>query len=86
MQEVLDFINWWFTSDFGREWLSVTVGGVPSIDTNGVYTNKMVQISMENVAENGAGNVGTTYVEGSASKEDTIAKIEKDWKEIDGAQ
>lgn len=102
LQEVLDFINWWFTSDFGREWLSVTVGGVPSIDTNGVYTNKMVQISMENVAENGAGNVGTTYssdafwqsfgesfqsyVEGSASKEDTIAKIEKDWKEIDGAQ
>lgn len=101
LQDVLDFINWWFTSDYGKEWLSVTVGGVPSIDTNGVYTNTMVQLAVENVAENGAGNIGTTYssdafwqafgesfqsyVEGSASKEDTIAKIEKDWKEIDGA-
>lgn len=101
LQDVLDFINWWFTSDFGRNWLSVTVGGVPSIDTNGVYSSVMVQLSMENMEANGAGNVGTTYssdafwqsfgesfqsyVEGSASKEDTIAKIEKDWKEIDGA-
>lgn len=101
LQEVLDFINWWFTSDFGKNWLSVTVGGVPSIDTNGVYTNTMVQLAVENVAENGAGNIGTTYssdafwqafgesfqsyVEGSASKEDTIAKIEQNWKEIDGA-
>ncbi|MBO5485663.1 MAG: 4Fe-4S binding protein, partial [Eubacterium sp.] len=56
---------------------------------------------MENMEANGAGNVGTTYssdafwqsfgesfqsyVEGSASREDTIAKIEKDWQEIDGA-
>lgn len=101
LQEVLDFINWWFTSDYGRNWLSVTVGGVPSIDTNGVYSSVMVQLSMEDMAANGAGNVGTTYssdafwqsfgesfqsyVEGSASKEDTITKIEKDWKEIDGA-
>lgn len=101
LQEVLDFINWWFTSDFGRNWLSVTVGGVPSIDTDGVYSSVMVQLSMENMEANGAGNVGTTYssdafwqsfgesfqsyVEGSASREDTIAKIEKDWQEIDGA-
>ena len=51
---------------------------------------------------NGAGNIGTTYstdafwqafgesfqsyVEGSLSKEDTIAKIEKDWQEIEGSQ
>ncbi len=101
LQEVLDFINWWFTSDYGRNWLSVTVGGVPSIDTNGVYSSVMVQLSMEDMEKNGAGNVGTTYssdafwqsfgesfqsyVEGSASKEDTISKIENDWKEIDGA-
>ncbi len=101
LQATLDFINWWFTSDYGREWL-INLGSVPSIDTNGVYSSKMVEIAVKDTTENGAGNIGTSYstdafwqafgesfqsyVEGSASKEDTITKIEKDWKEIDGAQ
>lgn len=101
LQAALDFINWWFTSDYGREWL-INLGSVPSIDTNGVYSSKMVEIAAKDMEENGAGNIGTSYstdafwqafgesfqsyVEGSASKEDTITKIEKDWKEIDGAQ
>ena len=100
-QAVLDFINWWFTSDYGKEWLA-NLNSVPAIDTNGVYSSEMVKISMEDMAANGAGNIGTTYstdafwqsfgesfqsyVEGSASKEDTIAKIEQSWKEIDGAE
>ncbi len=101
LQAALDFINWWFTSDYGREWL-INLGSVPSIDTNGVYSSKMVEIAAKDMEENGAGNIGTSYstdafwqafgesfqsyVEGSASKEDTITKIEKDWQEIDGAQ
>lgn len=101
LQAVLDFINWWFTSDFGKEWLA-TLGSVPAVDTNGVYSSTMVRISMEDFEVNGAGNIGTTYstdafwqsfgesfqsyVEGSATKEDTIAKIEQSWKEIDGAE
>lgn len=101
LQAVLDFINWWFTSDYGKEWLA-NLNSVPAIDTNGVYSSEMVKISMEDMAANGAGNIGTTYstdafwqsfgesfqsyVEGSASKEDTIAKIEQSWKEIDGAE
>lgn len=101
LQAALDFINWWFTSDYGREWL-INLGSVPSIDTNGVYSSKMVEIAAKDMEENGAGNIGTSYstdafwqafgesfqsyVEGSASKEDTITKIEKDWKEIEGAQ
>lgn len=101
LQATLDFINWWFTSDYGREWM-INLGTVPSIDTNGVYSSKMVEIAAKDMEENGAGNIGTSYstdafwqafgesfqsyVEGSASKEDTITKIEKDWKEIDGAQ
>lgn len=101
LQAALDFINWWFTSDYGREWL-INLGSVPSIDTNGVYSSKMVEIAAKDMGENGAGNIGTSYstdafwqafgesfqsyVEGSASKEDTITKIEKDWKEIEGAQ
>ncbi len=101
LQDVLDFINWWFTSDYGKSWLA-NLGSVPSIDTNGVYSSKMVEIAMEDTSKNGAGNIGTTYstdafwqafgesfqsyVEGSLSKEDTIAKIEKDWQEIEGSQ
>lgn len=100
LQEALDFINWWFTSDYGREWM-INLGSVPSIDTNGVYSSTMVKLAMEDFDANGAGNIGTTYssdafwqafgegfqsyVEGSASREDTIAKIEQDWQEIDGA-
>ena len=101
LQDVLDFINWWFTSDYGKQWM-VNLGSVPSIDTDGVYSSKMVEISVEDMNANGAGNIGTTYstdafwqvfgesfqsyVEGSASKEDTISKIEKDWQEIEGTQ
>lgn len=101
LQAVLDFINWWFTSDYGKQWLA-DLGSVPAVDTNGVYSSKMVQISMEDFEVSGAGNIGTTYstdafwqsfgesfqsyVEGSASKEDTITKIEQSWQEIDGSE
>lgn len=101
LQAALDFVNWWFTSDFGKNWLT-TVGGVPTIDTNGVYTSTTAQQGAEQAEESGAGLVGTaycsdafwqafgedfqSYVEGTATKEETISKIEKDWVEIDGAE
>lgn len=101
LQATLDFVNWWFTSDYGVKWLT-NVGGVPSIDTNGVYVSTTVKCAAESISANGAGIVGTayssdafwqafgedfqSYVEGTASKEDTISKIEKDWTDIDGAE
>ena len=100
-QACLDFVNWWFTSDYGKQWL-IDIGGYPSIDTDGVFSGKVAQQGAEITAKDGAGVLGTaycsdafwqafgeafqSYVEGSASKEETISKIDADWPVIDGAQ
>ena len=100
-QACLDFVNWWFTSDYGRQWM-MDLGGYPTIDTNGVFAGKVAQQGADITAKDGTGILGTaycsdalwqafgeefqSYVEGSASKEDVISAVDQDWAEIDGAQ
>lgn len=101
LQDTLDFVNFWFTSDYGKNWLK-NDGTVPTTDVGGEYSSVMVQEAADEIEADGAGLVGTSYcsdafwqsfgedfqsyVAGTATKDETIQKIDSDWAEIDGAQ
>ncbi|MCP1103003.1 raffinose/stachyose/melibiose transport system substrate-binding protein [Aequitasia blattaphilus] len=98
---VLDFINWWYTSDYGISWFTDVAGVVPPVETTAESDFEVIKQGNELVAEKGSGALGViystdsfhtafgeamqAYVEGSASKEDTISTIETKWVEIDGS-
>lgn len=101
MQAVLDFINWWYTSDYGKAWFTDVAGVVPPIKTEAKSEYAVIEQGNASADEKGSAPLGViystdsfhtafgeamqAYVEGSVSREDTIAKIESKWVEIDGA-
>ena len=100
-QAVLDFINWWYTSDYGKSWFTDVAGVVPPIETDGKSEFQVINQGNASVEEKGSAPLGViystdsfhtafgeamqAYVEGGATKEDTIKTIEEKWVEIDGA-
>ena len=97
---VVDFLNWWYTSDYGKSWFTDVAGVVPPIQGEFETDFEVVAQGNQLVEEKGAATLGIiystdsfhqafgeamqAYVEGSASKEDTIATIQEKWTEIDG--
>lgn len=100
-QEVLDFINWWYTSEEGKAWFTDAAGVVPPVETEAESEYEVIKQGNASVEEKGSAPLGViystdsfhtafgeamqAYVEGSATKEDTIKTIEQKWVEIDGA-
>lgn len=100
-EAVLDFVNWWYTSEYGKSWFTEVAGVVPPIQTDGESEYEIVKQGAASVEEKGSASLGViystdsfhtafgeamqAYVEGSTAKEDTIAAIQKKWAEIDGS-
>lgn len=100
-QEVLDFINWWYTSEEGKAWFTDVAGVVPPVETEAESEYEVIKQGNASVEEKGSAPLGViystdsfhtafgeamqAYVEGSATKEETIKTIEQKWIEIDGA-
>lgn len=100
-EAVLDFINWWYTSDYGKSWFTDVAGVVPPIQTEGESEFQVITQGNASVEAKGSAPLGViystdsfhtafgeamqAYVEGGAKKEDTIKTIEEKWVEIDGA-
>ena len=98
---VLNFLNWWYTSDYGQSWFTDVAGVVPPIKGDFDTEYEVIKQGSASVEEKGAaplaviystdslhqafGEAMQAYVEGSASKEDTISTIEQKYQEIDGA-
>ena len=98
---VLNFLNWWYTSDYGQSWFTDVAGVVPPIKGDFDTEYEVIKQGAASVEEKGAaplaviystdslhqafGEAMQAYVEGSASKEDTISTIEQKYQEIDGA-
>lgn len=98
---VLDFLNWWYTSDYGQSWFTDVAGVVPPIQGEFETNYEVIKQGKASVEEKGAAPLGIiystdsmhqafgeamqAYVEGSATKEDTIKTIEAKYVEIDGA-
>ena len=101
LDAVLDFVNWWYTSDYGKAWFTDVAGVVPPITTDVESEFEVIKQGNASVEEKGSAPLGViystdsfhtafgeamqSYVAGTATKEETIKTIEAKWMEIDGS-
>lgn len=102
LQATLDFINWWYTSDYGKSWFTDVAGVVPPIESTTESTFQIIKQGDEKSASEGTadltiiystdsfhqtfGEIMQSYIAGDLTKDDACAKIEEQWNAIDGAQ
>ncbi len=101
LQAVLNFVNWWYTSDYGQSWFTDVANVVPPIKTDKESTSTIVEQGKAAVAQKQSGALSEcystdafnqafgealqAYIAGTTDKDATCAQIEKSWHEIDGA-
>lgn len=101
LEAVLNFINWWYTSDYGKAWFTDVAGVVPPIEVDGESDYAVISQGNASVAEKGSAPLGViystdsfhtaageamqAYIGGQATREETMAAIETKWAEIDGS-
>ena len=97
LQEVLDFVNWWHTSDYGIAWFTDVAGVVPPVHTTAQSEFEVIKQGAALAAEKGSGALTVSYstdsfhaafgelmqayVGGWSDKESTIKAIEALWLE-----
>lgn len=102
LQTTLDFVNWWYTSDYGINWFTDVAGVVPPVQTEGESSFEIIKQGSELEASEGSAALGIcystdswhqvfgeliqSYITGSADKDATCAAIEEQWAAIDGAE
>lgn len=102
LQATLDFVNWWYTSDYGINWFTDVAGVVPPVQTEGESSFEIIKQGSELEASEGSAALGIcystdswhqvfgeliqSYITGSADKDTTCAAIEEQWAAIDGAE
>jgi ABC-type sugar transport system, periplasmic component len=100
LKETLAFLNWWYTSDYGKKWFSDVAGVIPPIKDAASPNFEIIKQGNALSKANGAGTLGVVYatdsfwqsfgetlqgyIVGASSKDDAIAKIEKKWVELEG--
>jgi raffinose/stachyose/melibiose transport system substrate-binding protein len=100
LQATLDFVNWWYTSDYGKAWFTDVAGVVPPITTTEESNFEIIKQGSELEEANGAAALGIcystdswhqvfgelmqSYIAGTADKDATCASIEEQWQAIDG--
>ena len=101
-KELLDFINWWYTSDYGKGWFAnvakvvppITAGVIPNLEVpkqGAALVAKEGSLPMTIVYSTDAfhtafGEAMQAYVGGTATKDQTCAVIERQWVAIDGSK
>ena len=101
-QAVLDFINWWYTSDYGKSWFTDVAGVVPPVTVTKESTFDIIKQGDAAVKAKGSAPLGViystdafhtafgeamqAYVGGTATKDATCATIESSYKDIDGTK
>lgn len=101
LQPTLDFVNWWYTSDYGKAWFTDVAGVVPPVVSDVESTFEVVKQGDALSASKGAadlsicystdswhqtfGEIMQSYISGAADKDASCAQIEEQWAAIDGA-
>lgn len=101
LQATLDFINWWYTSDYGQAWFKDVAGVIPPVTGAQAPDFEIIKQGDALVAEEGAGALAVTYstdsfhqafgeimqsyIAGVIDKDETCAQIEQKWVELEGA-
>jgi raffinose/stachyose/melibiose transport system substrate-binding protein len=99
-KELLDFVNWWYTSDYGKSWFAniakvvppISAGTVPNLEVpkqGAVLVQKEGSLPLTIIYSTDAfhtafGEAMQAYVGGTATKDQTCAQIERQWIAIDG--
>ena len=102
LQAVLDFVNWWYTSDYAEIWFNDVAGVVLPIKSDATSTFEVINQGQALAAANGTADLGISYdtdsfhqtfgetmqsyVAGTMTKDEACAEIEAQWIAIDGAQ
>jgi raffinose/stachyose/melibiose transport system substrate-binding protein len=98
--ELLDFVNWWYTSDYGKGWFANVAKVVPPVKGGVVPNLEVPKQGTALVQSKGSapltiiystdafwtafGETLQAYIGGTATKDQTCARIEQQWKAIDG--
>ena len=101
LQATLDFVNWWYTSDYGIAWFTDVAGVVPPVKTDAESDFQIIKQGASLEAANGSAPLGICYstdswwqkfgelmqdyIAGTTDKDATCAAIEENWAAIDGA-
>lgn len=99
LAEVLDFVNWWLTSDYGKSWFSDVCHVIPPVRDAKVPATVIATQGMALVAEHGEGVVSISYstdafhqvfgrimqdyVSGSLTRAQACAAIEQAWLSLE---
>jgi len=100
LSAVLDFVNWWYTSDYGKNWFCDVAGVIPPIKGAKVADLQIIKQGSELSATNGAaplavcystdsfhqafGEIMQAYVGGTITKDEACSQIEAKWVELEG--
>ena len=100
LEAVMDFVNWWYTSDYGKNWFCDVAGVIPPITDAKMADMQIIKQGSELAATDGAaalsicyssdsfnqamGEAIQAYIGGSLDKDACCAQIEAKWVELDG--
>ena len=101
LSDVLDFVNWWLTSDYGLAWTSDVCRVIPAVKGAKVPDTAIASQGAALMAQKGAGMLSVSfssdsfhqlfgsilqsYVGGVISRDEACGRIEQAWVETDGA-
>ena len=101
LDAVMDFVNWWYTSDYGKSWFCDVAGVIPPITDAKIADMQIIKQGAELAAADGAGALSIcyssdsfnqamgeaiqAYIGGTIDKDACCAQIEAKWVELDGA-
>lgn len=102
LQAVLDFVNWWYTSDYAETWFNDVAGVVLPIKSDAPSSFEVINQGNALAAANGTADLGISYdtdsfhqvfgetmqayVAGTMTKDEACKEIEAQWAAIDGQQ
>jgi hypothetical protein len=101
LDEVFEFCNWWYTSDYGKTWFSDVTGVIPPISAGTMPDFEIVKQGNALIEQEGAatlavayatdsfwqafGEIMQGYVTGAKDKDTICSEIEAKWVELEGA-
>lgn len=102
LDEVLEFCNWWYTSDYGKSWFVDVAGVIPPIDDAVAPDFEIIKQGNAHVESEGAGTLSIvystdsfhqafgeimqSYIAGTLDKDGACQAIEAKWVELEGAE
>ena len=99
LQDVLDFVNWWYTSDYGKDWFNNVAGVIPPV--KGAVSPDMEVIKQgDALAESDGvaalsityftdashqafGEIMQSYIAGTIDKDTACKQIEETWVKLE---